>query len=122
LGTAVLGNEADIDAAVRAARRALDVGPWGGATVNDRAEIMRRFASALSARAAEVSTLVSHENGMPITLSAVANGAAPASLLTMYADMVENTALDSYVFGDVAQEIGLPPGVLNIVLAGRDAG
>jgi acyl-CoA reductase-like NAD-dependent aldehyde dehydrogenase len=29
LGTASLGNEADIDAAVRAARRALDEGPWG---------------------------------------------------------------------------------------------
>jgi acyl-CoA reductase-like NAD-dependent aldehyde dehydrogenase len=32
------------------------------------------------------------------------------------------TALDAYVMGDAAQEAGLPPGVLNIVLAGRDAG
>jgi aldehyde dehydrogenase (NAD+) len=32
------------------------------------------------------------------------------------------TALDSYVFGDAAIEAGLPPGVLNIVLAGREAG
>ncbi len=32
------------------------------------------------------------------------------------------TALDSYVFGDAAREAGLPPGVLNIVLAGREAG
>ena len=32
------------------------------------------------------------------------------------------TALDTYVFADVAREIGLPPGVLNIVLAGREAG
>jgi len=32
------------------------------------------------------------------------------------------TALDSYVFGDAAVEAGLPPGVLNVVLAGREAG
>ena len=32
------------------------------------------------------------------------------------------TALDSYVMGDAAQEACLPPGVLNIVLADRDAG
>ncbi len=32
------------------------------------------------------------------------------------------TALDSYVFGDAANDAGLPPGVLNIVLAGREAG
>jgi aldehyde dehydrogenase (NAD+) len=32
------------------------------------------------------------------------------------------TALDSYIFGDAANEAGLPPGVLNIVLAGREAG
>jgi aldehyde dehydrogenase (NAD+) len=32
------------------------------------------------------------------------------------------TALDSYALGDAAQGAGLPPGVLNIVLAGREAG
>src|SRR5829696_4616833 len=32
------------------------------------------------------------------------------------------TALDSYVFGDAAVKAGLPPGVLNVVLAGREAG
>jgi acyl-CoA reductase-like NAD-dependent aldehyde dehydrogenase len=32
------------------------------------------------------------------------------------------TALDSYILGDAALEAGLPPGVLNIVLAGREVG
>jgi len=31
-------------------------------------------------------------------------------------------ALDSYLFAGAAAEAGLPPGVLNIVLAGREAG
>ena len=44
LGTAALGSEPDLDAAVRAARRALDEGPWGETTTAERAQVMRRFA------------------------------------------------------------------------------
>ncbi|MFD5247765.1 aldehyde dehydrogenase [Amycolatopsis sp. NPDC058340] len=180
LGTAALGTDADIDAAVRAARRALDEGPWGRTTAAERAAVMRRFAEALAARAADTATLVSRENGMPIGLSNAFNGDAPAGLLTMYADQIETmpleeirpspsgstvvrrapvgvvgaitpwnypqvlammkiapalaagctvvlkpspeTALDGYVLGDAAAEAGLPPGVLNIVVAGRESG
>ena len=180
LGTAALGTDADIDAGVKAARKALDEGPWGRTTAAERAAAMRRFADALTARAEATSTLVSRENGMPIGLSSAFNGAAPAGLLQMYAGLIEQmtleevrpsqagativrrepvgvvggitpwnypqvlammkiapalaagctivlkpspeTALDSYVFGDAAVEAGLPPGVLNIVLAGREAG
>ncbi|MEV5910579.1 aldehyde dehydrogenase [Streptomyces chartreusis] len=180
LGNASLGADADIDAAVNAARKALDEGPWGRTTAAERAAAMRRFADALAARAEGTSTLVSRENGMPITLSQAFNGAAPAAVLRMYADLIETvpleeirpsasgstivrrepvgvvgaitpwnypqvlgmfkiapalaagctivlkpspeTALDSYIFGDAANEAGLPPGVLNIVLAGREVG
>ncbi|MGQ0626385.1 MAG: aldehyde dehydrogenase [Sporichthyaceae bacterium] len=180
LGTAALGTDADIDAAVGAARRALDCGPWGRTTAAERAEVMHAFAKALMARGEATSRLVSQENGMPITLSSMFNGAAPGLLLQMYAELIKNlpleevrkspsgstivrrepvgvvgaitpwnypqvlamfkiapalaagctivlkpspeTALDSYVFADAAQEAGLPPGVLNIVLAGREAG
>ncbi|MGQ0631656.1 MAG: aldehyde dehydrogenase [Sporichthyaceae bacterium] len=180
LGTASLGTDADIDAAVGAARRALDTGPWGRTTAAERAEVMHAFATALMSRSAATSKLVSQENGMPITLSTMFNGAAPGLLLQMYAELIKSlpleevrkspsgativrrepvgvvgaitpwnypqvlamfkiapalaagctivlkpspeTALDSYVFADAAQEAGLPPGVLNIVLAGREAG
>ncbi len=180
LGTASMGTDADIDAAVHAARDALDNGPWGRTTATERAEVMHRFAAALMARAEATSTLVTRENGMPIGLSSAFNGAAPAGLLQMYAELIKTvpleevrpspsgstvvrrepvgvvgaitpwnypqvlamfkiapalaagctivlkpspeTALDSYVFGDAAVEAGLPPGVLNIVLAGRESG
>jgi len=180
LGVAALGTAADIDAAVTAARAALDTGPWGRSTAAERAEVMLRFADALTARADTTSTLVSRENGMPITLSTMVSGAVPADLLRMYAHLIterplENirpsasgstivrrtpvgvvgaiipwnypqnlalskiapalaagctivlkpspdTALDSYILGDAALEAGLPPGVLNIVLAGREVG
>ncbi|GAA1835780.1 aldehyde dehydrogenase [Pseudonocardia ailaonensis] len=180
LGTAALGTAADVDDAVRAARRALDAGPWGRTTPAERAAVLRRVADALAARAADTSRLVSRENGMPIRLSEGSNGIVPPVLLRMYADLVERlpfeevrrsptgativrrepvgvvgaitpwnypqalamfkiapalaagctvvlkpspeTALDSYVLGDAAVEAGLPPGVLNIVLAGREPG
>ncbi|MGG7100008.1 aldehyde dehydrogenase [Rhodococcus sp. 24CO] len=180
IGTAALADEYDIDLAVRAARKALDEGPWGRTTPTERAAVMRRFAAALTARASEASTLVSRENGMPIGLSEAFNGGAPAGLLEMYAAMVDgtdiesvrpaalgativrrepvgvvaaitpwnyplalamskiapalamgctvvlkpspDTALDSYILADAADEAGLPAGVLNIVLAGRETG
>ncbi len=95
LGIAVLGTAADVDAAVQASRRALDEGPWGRTTARERAEVMRRFAAALAARSEGTSSLVSRENGMPIALSAAFNGAAPAGLLQMYADLIEDLPLES---------------------------
>jgi acyl-CoA reductase-like NAD-dependent aldehyde dehydrogenase len=180
LGDAALGSAADIDAAVRAARRTLDEGPWGGTNAGERAEFMRQFAAALSARRDSTAELVSRENGMPITLSVGYNGTGPAAMLRYYAKLIEaaaleqpqasrrgstivrrepvgvvgaiapwnypqslsmfkiapalaagctivlkpspETALDAYVFAEAAREANLPPGVLNIVPADRDAG
>ncbi|GAA4848675.1 aldehyde dehydrogenase [Pseudonocardia benzenivorans] len=180
LGTAALGDEADIDSAVRAARAAIDEGPWGRTTPGERAAMMLRFADALAARAEDTARLVTRENGMPIRLSKGSNGVVPPALLRTYADLVERfpleetrpgaagativrrepvgvvgaivpwnypqalamfkiapalaagctvvlkpspeTPLDAYVLGDAAIEAGLPAGVLNIVLGGREAG
>lgn len=94
LGTASLGTEADIDAAVTAARSALDHGPWGRSSAEERAATMMRFADALDSRASETSILVSRENGMPIALSTAFNGAAPAGLLRMYAGWIRDVALE----------------------------
>jgi aldehyde dehydrogenase (NAD+) len=94
LGTAALGTEADIDSAARAARRALDEGPWGRTTAAERAAVMRRFADALERRADSTSELASRENGMPITGSRISNGSVPVAILRMYADMIENLPLE----------------------------
>jgi aldehyde dehydrogenase (NAD+) len=94
LGTAALGTAADMDAAVRAARRALTAGPWARTTATERAGYMRRLADALTARSDSTSKLVSQENGMPITLSVGFNGQAPAGILQMYAEMIEHLPLE----------------------------
>lgn len=94
IGTAALGSEADIDAAVRAARRAFDHGPWGRTTAAERAAVMRRMADELEQRGAGTAKLVSRENGMPIGFSEQVNGGLPAVLFRMYADIVENVVLE----------------------------
>lgn len=94
IGVAALGGEADIDVAVRAARRALDDGPWGRTTAAERATVMRAFADALDARAGDTASLVSRENGMILGLSQALNGGAPGALLRMYADIVESMPLE----------------------------
>ncbi|MBV6756653.1 aldehyde dehydrogenase [Rhodococcus opacus] len=179
IGTAALGSAADIDAAVRAARAAIDNGPWGKSTAAERSEVLRKFATALELRGADTVALVSRENGMPITLSQAFNLQGPVALLRMYADYLDHnllevgmlsdlggtlvrrepvgvvgaiapwnypqmlamfkvapalaagctvvlkpspeTALDAYVMAEAALEAGLPPGVLNIVAAEREA-
>jgi acyl-CoA reductase-like NAD-dependent aldehyde dehydrogenase len=56
---------ADIDLAVRAARRALD-GPWGRMELVERARIIHRIAAALFERADEIAPLESLDAGKPI--------------------------------------------------------
>ncbi|WP_327116378.1 aldehyde dehydrogenase [Nocardia sp. NBC_01730] len=94
LGIAALGGEDDIDAAVRAARTALDHGPWGRTSAAERAAAMRRFADALERRADHTSTLVTRENGMPIQFSQQVNGGLPGVLLRIYAEVVEKLPLE----------------------------
>jgi aldehyde dehydrogenase (NAD+) len=94
IGTAAMAGPADIDAAVAAARAALDSGPWARSTAAERAEAMRRFADAWDKRADLATTLVSRENGMPIALSRQTNGLGPAGHLRRNADLVENFPLE----------------------------
>ena len=59
-----LGEAADIDLAVAAARRAFERGsPWSRATPRDRAAILRRLAELLKANAEELALLDSLDNG-----------------------------------------------------------
>lgn len=83
LGSAATASIADIDSAVAAANAALPA--WSATPPVERAEILERFAGALAARSEETAALCSQENGMPIAISAAANGLAPAGLLGIYA-------------------------------------
>ncbi|GGL16802.1 aldehyde dehydrogenase [Nocardia jinanensis] len=58
----------------------------------------------------------------PQSLAAMKLAPALAAGCTVVLKPAPETALDAYVFADAALEAGLPPGVLNVVVGGREAG
>ena len=90
LGDGPCAAEADIDHAVAAAHSA-EADAWRASAPDERARVMKRFAAALRARAEDTSRLVSRENGMPITLSRMVNGAFPAALVSYYAKLIADS-------------------------------
>ena len=74
---AAAGGAADIDLAVKAARRAFESGPWASMNPSGRRNLMWKLADALERNAEEIATLESLDNGMPLTMARfmVAGGA-----------------------------------------------
>ena len=61
--TAPDGSEADVDAAVSAAREAFDTGPWGAMTGAQRAALMRALAAVLARDAEALAVVETRDNG-----------------------------------------------------------
>jgi len=59
-------SEGDVEAAVRAARRAFDDGPWPAMTVTERARRLGRVLELLGARAPELSAMEYQDNGATV--------------------------------------------------------
>jgi phenylacetaldehyde dehydrogenase len=66
---AAAGGVADIDLAVRAARRAFDSGPWSSTNPAGRRNLMWKLADALDKHAEDIATLESLDNGMPLMMA-----------------------------------------------------
>src|SRR5690348_15455630 len=65
--------EADVDAAVAAARRAFDEGPWPWLPVAERAAYLRRVARELEARLEELAQAWTTQVGAPISFTRYAS-------------------------------------------------
>jgi geranial dehydrogenase len=83
LGSAPEGVEADIDAAVAAARAAFD-GVWGQSTPAERAEVLNRFADAVDRRGEQIARTVSLQNGMPVQVSSAFEHQYTVGMLRYY--------------------------------------
>ena len=59
------GDNADIDAAVKAARAALETGPWGRMNASERARLIYKLADAIESHKEELAALESLDNGKP---------------------------------------------------------
>ncbi|MEV6302385.1 aldehyde dehydrogenase family protein [Actinoplanes sp. NPDC051861] len=67
VGSFAVATEHDVDAAVRAARKAFDEGPWPRARAKDRIRVLRRIADEIRAHATELQALVALDNGVPVS-------------------------------------------------------
>ena len=59
------GDKADVDLAVKAARKAFESGPWGKMNPSDRGRLLNKLADAIEANRAELAALESLDNGKP---------------------------------------------------------
>ncbi|HEY0938428.1 MAG TPA: aldehyde dehydrogenase family protein [Trebonia sp.] len=87
VGAVPSGVGADVDRAVRSARRAFDDGTWATRAPAGRADALDRLAAALEARTEEAARLVTAEMGMPIFFSRQHNAAGPCAILRYYANL-----------------------------------
>jgi aldehyde dehydrogenase (NAD+) len=71
IGQAALAGPSDVDRAVRAARAALDDGPWALSTVQERAAVLTRAGELIEARADEFARLLTLEVGSPQNIASV---------------------------------------------------
>ena len=167
IGTVPEGTAEDIDAAVAAARRAFP--GWSSTPVEERTALLTMVSEALGARMDSLADLITHEVGMPYTLSQLVQVGLPMASFGSMAAIAEDftweksvgnslvvrepvgvvgaitpwnyplhqiaakvapalaagctvvlkpsevAPLNAFVLADVFDEVGAPPGILNLV-------
>ncbi len=100
---------ADMDAAVAAARRAFDTGPWPRMTPAERAAVVGRIGELFAKQGAEMNKLITEEMGSPVTLGELTQIAPAQSTYQYYAGL-----------GDGHVEEEERPGMLGPVIVRRE--
>ncbi len=167
IGTVPEGTTEDVDAAVAAARRAFP--GWSSTPVEERTALLTKVSEALGARMDRLADLITHEVGMPYTLSQLVQVGLPMASFGSMAAIAEDftwektvgnslvvrepvgvvgaitpwnyplhqiaakvapalaagctvvlkpsevAPLNAFVLADVFDEVGAPPGILNLV-------
>jgi aldehyde dehydrogenase (NAD+) len=80
--------EADIDAAVLAARQAFDHGPWPTTAPADRAKVIARFSELLAERLGDFKTVLTEEMGAPGATVEMMMYTPASAVLSVYNDLV----------------------------------
>lgn len=95
IGTVPEAGQADVDAAVAAARSAFD-DPSGWASWEPplRAEALERFATALDKRADDIARAVTAQIGMPTLIAQHSEAVTPQMLLRYYAELIRTTPVE----------------------------
>ena len=112
------GTTGDIDAAVAAARRAFDRGPWPRMAPAERAEILRAVSAAITADLEAMATLITDEMGSPIVFSQLGQVLAPTMVFSYYADLAESFAFEEVRAGLLSPQVLVrkePAGVVGAI-------
>ena len=117
LALATAGDAADVDAAVRAARRAFDDGPWPRLKAAERAAVLRQIAVGVRAHAAEFIAREVADIGMPVAQMA---GLAARTALNFeyYAGVVSELHGRSFQVGEefINYTVHKPVGVAGLIM------
>ncbi|MGW2340847.1 aldehyde dehydrogenase [Streptomyces sp. NPDC001661] len=120
LGSVPEAVEADVDAAVHAARATFDSpGGWASWEPSSRAEVMERFAAELDARAQDIATLVSAQNGMPVSIARQLEVGYPSTVLRYYAGLAREcdfSEVRTGLLGGQVEVRRLPLGVVAAIV------
>ena len=93
--------DADIDAAVAAARAAFDTGPWPRLAPAERAEVLARAADALRARSVDIAQVTTDEMGSAIGHAPRSQTGLVAPVFDYYAELIRSYAFErEVVVGD----------------------
>ncbi|HSZ39621.1 MAG TPA: aldehyde dehydrogenase family protein [Trebonia sp.] len=117
-----IAGPADVDLAVRAARRAFDSGPWPKMRAGERARILRRIADAVRAHGDELLRVQALDNSVPLTFGQVyaTSAAFVADVFDHHAGWVDKLAgetLPPYQGGDhLVLTLREPVGVVGAVI------
>ena len=117
IATVPEGVEADVDAAVAAARHAFDHSGWATSTPAERAVVMKRFAAALEKRGPDFARAVSLQNGMPISLSGLLEGQFSVGVMSYYAELASAMTTEDVRPSQMGKETLVTRAPLGVVAA-----
>ena len=107
--------EEDVEAAVQAARAALD-GDWGASATTERAALCERVADALEARAPELAELESIDTGKPIGLAQTVDIPRAIANFRFFAGAVRHQSGELHDMGDALNyTLRRPVGVVGLI-------
>ncbi len=119
VGTVGSAGEAEVDAAVAAARAALVSAPWRDASAADRSAALARLADGLEARKGMLADLTSAEIGSPRSWSTFGQVLTAVGVLRAYARITSDHAFEATrpsLTGGTAQVRQLPVGVVGAII------
>ena len=112
--------EAEVDAAVKAARAALK-GPWSKMTIDQRSKILHAVADGINARFDEFLEAECTDTGKPKSLASHIDIPRGAANFKVFADMVKNVATEAFEMatpdgtGALNYAVRRPKGVIGVI-------